>query len=178
MKKRRKAIKPIAEEEKQVEEVEATPAQTEIEQIEEKVVTKIKEKKDKEENKPSRIWNYIKEEHKWETYVMLFLSVFTIILGVFILKGTLTVREDAWLIGKIATPFAWGLVIVGAAGALYSLWPLYKPAFPEFKKITWLTGSKLVGNIIRVFLFIIIFTMLFLLYDSFISQVLSRIFHD
>ena len=177
MKKKRKAVKPIDEEEKViVEEEEAAPVQSEREQIEEKVVTKIKTKRDKEENKPSRIWNYIKEEHKWENYVFLGISIVTLILGVLILVGTLVVRPDFPVIGSFPIVFGWILVVVAAAGVIYALYPMFKPAFPEFKKITWLTGSKLVGNIIRVFLFILIFTLLFLLYDSFISQVLSRIF--
>lgn len=175
MKKKRKAIKPIAEEEKQVEE-EAAPVQSEREEIEEKVVTQIKNKRDKEESKPSRIWNYIKEEHKWENYVFLLISVVTLVLGVLILVGTLVVRPDFPVIGGIPMVFGWILVVVAAAGVVYALYPMFKPAFPELKKISWLTGSKLVGNIIRVFLFILIFTLLFLLYDSFIQQILSRIF--
>ena len=176
MKKRRKAIKPIAEEEEKVIEEETTPVQSEREEIEEKVVTQIKTKRDKEESKPSRIWEYIKTEHKWENYVFLVISVVTLILGVLILVGTLVVRSDFPVIGGIPMVFGWILVVVAAAGVVYALYPMFKPAFPELKKITWLTGSKLVGNIIRVFLFILIFTLLFLLYDAFISQVLSRIF--
>ena len=104
------------------------------------------------------------------------ITLFVILITLLILVGTLVVRSDFPVIGGIPMVFGWILVVVAAAGVVYALYPMFKPAFPELKKISWLTGSKLVGNIIRVFLFILIFTLLFLLYVSFIQQILSRIF--
>lgn len=173
MKKRRKkfhAEEPVVEEEV----VEEEASEKEI--IEERVTTQIKKKRDKEDNKPSRILEYLKTEHKWENYLFLAISVVVLMLGILILTGTLVVRDDFPLIGKNSTAYGWVLVVVAGLGTLYALFPFYKPCFPEFKKITWLKGMKLVGDIIRVFLFIIIFTLLFLLYDAFISQVLGYIF--
>ena len=79
------------------------------------------------------------------------------------------------LIGDYPKVFAWVLVGIAGLGVLYALYPFFKPSFPEFKKITWIKGWKFAGNIIRTFLFIIIFALLFLLYDAFFKQLLEKI---
>lgn len=132
--------------------------------------------KEKTNDKPSRILQYLKETHKWENYLFLVLSVMVLLLGCLILTGTLTVKQNFWLIGEHPTVFGWVLVGLASVFTLYALFPFFKPAFPEFKKITWLTFGKFVGNSIRTLLFITIFALLFLLYDAFITEVLSRIF--
>ena len=85
-------------------------------------------------------------------------------------------KDKRILIGKYPDVFAWVLVVIAGLGVVYALYPFFKPALPEFKKISWLKWPKFLGNVIRVFLFLIIFTLLFLLYDSFIQQILARIF--
>lgn len=132
--------------------------------------------KEKTQEKQSRIWQYLKETHKWDNYVFLIFSVLVLILGCLILTGALSVRKDFWLIGE--HPKAFGGVLVGIAGifTIYGLFPFFKPALPEFKKVTWLTLGKWVANSIRVLLFLVIFALLFFLYDAFITQILSRIF--
>ncbi len=132
--------------------------------------------KEKTQEKQSRIWQYLKETHKWENYVFLIFSVLVLILGCLILTGALSVRKDFWLIRE--HPKAFGGVLVGIAGifTIYGLFPFFKPALPEFKKVTWLTLGKWVANSIRVLLFLVIFALLFFLYDAFITQILSRIF--
>lgn len=132
--------------------------------------------KDKSAEKPSRIWQYLKETHKWENYVFLLFSVVVLVLGCLILTGTLTVRQDYWFIGQHPTAFGWILVVIAGIFTVYALFPFFKPAFPEFKKITWLTFGKWVGNSVRVLLFLVIFSLLFFLYDAFITQILARIF--
>lgn len=132
--------------------------------------------KEKSNDKPSRILQYLKETHKWENYVFLLFSVLVLVLGLLILTGSLTVRQDFWLIGSHPTAFGWVLVVISGLFTLYALFPFFKPAFPELKKVTWLTFGKFVGNSIRVLLFLVIFALLFLLYDAFITQILARIF--
>ena len=131
--------------------------------------------KEKTQDKPSRIWQYLKETHKWENYVFLFFSVVVLALGLLILTGALNVKEDAWLIGGYPTVFAWILVGISGLFTLYGLYPFFKPALPEIKKVSWLTFGKFLGNAIRVLLFLVIFTLLFLLYDAFISLLLAKI---
>ena len=131
--------------------------------------------KEKQQFKPSRIWQYLKETHKWENYVFLFFSVVVLVVGLLIVTGTLTIKDDAWLIGDYPKVFAWILVGVSGLFTLYGLYPFFKPAFPEIKRVQWLTFGKFLSNAIRVLLFIVIFTLLFLLYDAFISLLLARI---
>lgn len=144
------------------------------EEVQKKIKKQIEKSREKAEGK-SRILEYLKTEHKWENYLFLFVSIVTLLLGVLMLTGALVVKEDFPLIGKYPKVFAWILIVVAGIGVVYALYPFFKPAFPEFKKITWLSWIKFLGNAIRVFLFLIIFTLLFLLYDSFITQILSRI---
>ena len=143
-------------------------------EVKEKLEKQIAKKHAKMEGK-SRIIEYLMEEHKWENYVFLAVSVITLVLGTLILAGTLTVKENMPLIGDYPKAFAWILVGIAGLGVLYALYPFFKPSFPELKKITWIKGWKFVGNIIRTFLFIIIFALLFLLYDAFIQQLLEKI---
>ena len=131
--------------------------------------------KEKQQFKPSRIWQYLKETHKWENYVFLFFSVVVLALGLLILTGTLTIKDDAWLIGDYPKAFAWILVGISGLFTIYGLYPFFKPALPEIKRVQWLTFGKFVSNAVRVLLFITIFTLLFLLYDAFISLLLARI---
>lgn len=131
--------------------------------------------KEKIGDKVSRITQYLKDFHKWENYVFLFLSLFVLILGCLFLTGTLTIRDDFWLFGGHQTAFGITLTVIGALFTVYGLYPFFKPAFPEFKKISWLPFKKFVGNSIRVLMFIVIFSLLFLLYDAFITQILARI---
>lgn len=145
------------------------------EEVQKKVQAQIQKKREKEETKPSRILEYLKTEHKWENYVFVIVALATLLLGCLILEGALVVKDNFPIAGSAPTVFAIVLVVIGGLGLLYALWPFFKPALPEFKKITWLTMPKFVGNIIRVFMFILIFVLLFILYDAFISGIFTKI---
>lgn len=146
-------------------------------EVEEKIKKQIQKKQEKNEAMGiNRIAEYLKTEHKWENYLFVVVSIITLLLGGLMLSGSLVVKDNFPLLGDYPDVFAWALVIIGAVGTIYALYPFYKPAFPEFKKISWLSMPKFLGNIIRVFLFLIIFTLLFLLYDSFITEILRLIF--
>lgn len=143
-------------------------------EVKEKLEKQIAKKHEKMEGR-SRILEYLAEEHKWESYLFVVVGILTILVGGLIFSGALTVKENIVLIGDHPKALAWTLVIIGSLGTVYALFPFFKPAFPEFKKITWIKGWKFVGNIIRTFLFIFIFAALFLLYDAFIQQILEKI---
>lgn len=132
--------------------------------------------KEKQIVKKSRIMEYIKSTHKWENYLFLALSVLVLLLGCLILTGALVIKKDIPLIGSNPTVFAWVLVSLAILFTIYALFPFYKPALPELKKISWLPFRKFVGNAFRVLLFLTIFALLFLLYDAFITQILARVF--
>ena len=177
-KKEQKAKKEVAEVK---EETKEEPKKESSEEVREKVEKKIRKEIEKKQEKQEtmgfyRIAEYLKTEHKWENYLFVFVSMVVMVLGGMILAGSLVVKDSFPLIGSHPTVFAWILIGVSAIALVYSLYPFFKPAFPEFRKITWLTFPKFVGDAIRVFLFIAIFVLLFILYDSLITGILRLIF--
>ncbi|MGM9971476.1 MAG: preprotein translocase subunit SecE [Anaeroplasmataceae bacterium] len=160
-------------EESPIDEIESAP-------VEEKKKNSTKEKKQKNKNKnskdaeqKSRILEYLKSEHKWENYVLLFLSLFALVLGCLIINETLTVNSDFPIIGDFPKVFAWILIGLSAFALILSMYPFFKPAFPEFKKIKWPRPKAFLADTARVFIFLIILVLLFLLYDAFISKLMG-----
>lgn len=159
------------EEEEVVEETKSGKAE-----VEAKIRKQMEKKAEKEASLGVyRIGEYLKEEHQWENWLFLVISIITLLLGCLMLNGALQVRSDFPLIGEYPSVFAWILVVLASLGLIYALYPFLKPAFPELKKITWLTWPKFLGNAIRTFVFIIILTLLFMLYDVFITELLDLI---
>ena len=168
---------PVDEEAKASED---TKAQEEDEKIKSDVEKKIKKRIEKNEEKQSRlgiyrIGEYLKTEHKWENYLFVFVSVVTLVLGCLILNGALIVKDDFPLIGEHPKVFAWILIGLATVALIYALYPFYKPCFPEFRKISWLKGKDFLRNIIRTFVFILVLTALFILYDNFLVGLLKLI---
>ncbi len=131
--------------------------------------------KEKQEESRSRLMEYLATEHKWENYLFVFLSIAVLILGVFLLNGTLEIKSTVPVIGSFPTAFAVIVTVVASLSLVYALYPFVKVAFPEFKKITWPTMPLFVGNTIKVFVFLIIFTLLYLMYDVLVSELIKGI---
>ena len=131
--------------------------------------------KDSKEIKPSKIKEILTTEYKWETYLLGVLSLVAIALGLLIFTGVLQVNEQTPVIGGFGTLFAWIVTVVGAVGFILFAIPLFKPAMPEFKKLTFPTFRVFVANATRVFIFIIVIALVFLLYESFIGALLGFI---
>ena len=134
----------------------------------------IKEK-NSNEIKPSKIMEILTTEYKWETYLLGVLSIIAIALGLLIFSNVLTVNESTPVIGGNGTLFAWIITIVGAVGFILFAIPLFKPAVPELKKLTFPTFRVFVANATRVFIFIIVIAAIIMLFDSFIGALLSFI---
>ena len=171
----------MADKEKEtLEETEVKEEKKEVskkDQVEKKIRKQIEKKQEKEAHGGiSRIGEYLKEEHQWESYLFIVIALVTLLLGCLILNGSLEVKNNFPLIGNHPTLFAWILVGLSSLGLLYALWPFFKPAFPEFKKITWLTWPKFLGNLARTFIFMLIFVGLLYLYDAFMSEIFVLIF--
>ena len=106
---------------------------------------------------------------------LLILSIFALVLGCLIINDTLTVNDSFPLIGKFPRAFAWTLIGISSLALLLSVYPFFKPAFPEFKRILWMRPREFGANTIRVFTFLIILVLLFLLYDAFVTKLLRLI---
>ena len=124
--------------------------------------------KEKKEEQTSRIWEYITTEHKWENYAFIFLSIAVLILGVFILNGTISVKSTVPIIGSFPKAFATIIVVIASLSLVYAVYPFVKVAFPELKKVTW-PGKNL------FLVFLIVFTLLYLMYDVLVSELISGI---
>ncbi len=162
---------------KEAVETEEPAKKSESEKVEEKLRKQIEKKQEQRDKMggTARIIEYLKTEHKWENYVFILVAALTLVLGGLMLTGFLTPNDNIPFIKDNAFLFSVGLTVVGLGGLIYALYPFFKPAFPEFKKITWLSLPKFVGNAIRVFIFLIVFALLFELYESFITSILYRI---
>ena len=131
--------------------------------------------KNTNEIKPSKIKEILSTEYKWETYLLGALSLIAIALGLLIFTDVLTVNSSTPIIGNYPTLFAWIITIVGAVGFILFAIPLFKPAVPELKKLSWPTWRVFLANSTRVFIFIIVLAGVFLLYEAFISAFLGFI---
>ncbi len=134
--------------------------------------------KEKQVEKKSKLLEILSKDYRWENYVFFIISLLVLVLGTLILTNTITINEDAFLIGPIANIFAWLMVAFGGLALIYAVYPFFKPAFPEIKRVTWLKGLKYFGNVLRVFIFVIILALLFVLYDYFITAALGKIMEN
>lgn len=131
--------------------------------------------KNKSAEKKSRIWEILAKDYKWESYLFFAVSLLVLTLGILILTGVLTIKESFPVIGKYPKVFSWIMVGFSSFGLLYSLFPFFKPAWPEIKKVSWPSRKTFLGDSIRVFMFLIIFALLFVLYDFFITEIWTLI---
>lgn len=129
----------------------------------------------KEVEQHSRILEYLKNEHKWENYVLLILSVMALMLGCLIINGTLEVSESFPIIGNFPKVFAWILIGLSALAILLAVWPFFKPAFPELKKVSWPKARTFGADVARVFIFLIILVAVLLLFDAFVAKLIKFI---
>ena len=96
-------------------------------------------------------------------------------ISLLIFSDVLTVNADTPIIGNYPNLFAWIIVIVGAIGLVLFAIPMFRPAVPELKKLSWPTWRVFVANTTRVFIFLIVMSLMFLLFESFITAFLSKI---
>lgn len=134
----------------------------------------IKEK-NSNEIKTSKIHEILTTEYKWETYLLGVLSTIALAVGLLIFTDVITVKEDTAVIGNYPDLFAWIMTIIGSIGIILFAIPLFKPALPEFKKLAFPTFKVFLANSTRVFIFIIVLALVFLLYESFIGAFLGFI---
>lgn len=126
--------------------------------------------------KKSRVLEYLLSEHKIENYLLLFLGLFAIELGVLLLQGELlTIPEDAWLIGgKTNTMvFSWVLIALGAVSIILVAASFYRPSFSEIKHITGLKWKEFFWNVVKVVVFSIVLALFFVACDWIIEKIIQ-----
>lgn len=133
----------------------------------------IKDKKEGQER--SRLMEVLQSESKVWNYFILVLSIALIILAVFLFNGTLEIKSTIPIIGSFPKTFTWIIMVIGVVSLVYAIFPFAQSAFPELKNVTWPTKKLFLINCLKVFSFLVVFTLLYLMYDILVSELISNI---
>ena len=120
----------------------------------------------KETEKPHRIRDFLYREYRGENAVMLFLSLFAIVLGALIVTQKLTISEEYFLLGyKKGKLFAWILIGLSSIALIFILIPFYRPSISELKHLKPNSKADFFRNVARTLVFTICLTAFFILCD-------------
>lgn len=131
--------------------------------------------KNVKEVKQSKIKEILSTEYKWETYLLGFISIVAIALGLLIFSKILTVDSDTAVIGRYPKLFAWIITIIGGIGFILFAIPLFKPAVPEIKKLSFPSKNVFWANTARVFIFIGVIAGIFMLFEAFFYALFGKL---
>ncbi len=129
----------------------------------------VKEKKAKK----SKVLEVLKTEYKWENVVLAILASLALAFSLMIINGALVVRESFPLIGQYPKVFAWILFSISVIGILLVVYPFLVQAFPELKKISWANFPTAADAVVKVFVFVILFALLFVGFDAMIAPIIK-----
>jgi len=139
---------------------------------------------EKKEEKKNRVVEFILSEHKLENYLLLFLGIFAIELGVIILRGLadtskalLIIPDTAWLIGGAVKTkiFSWILVVLGTISIILVATSFYRPSFDEIRNIKGLKKKEFFWNVVKVVCFSVVLALFFVLADYVIEIIMKAI---
>ncbi len=131
--------------------------------------------KERKKAQSSKILDVLKTEYRWENVVLAILASLALAFSLLIVNGTLEVRESFPVIGKYPMIFAWILFSISVIGILLVVYPFFVQALPEVKKISWANFTTAIDAIIKVFIFVIIFALLFVGFDALIQLIMGRL---
>ncbi len=121
------------------------------------------------ESKPNRVIEILKKEYPFERILLGVLGALVIILGVYLIEGdVLQIRLTNWWIFNTDTKqliFSIIVIVVGVVSFFMAIWPFFVPSFGEMKKVTWPNRKTILNHTARVFGFIILLSLFFLLLD-------------
>lgn len=135
------------------------------------------EKKKKEKKKEEESWflKVLKEEHKWETYLLGFISCVAMGVGALILTDVVVFDPGTPVLSDYPTQVGWTFSIFGIVGFLLFIIPIFKPTKKEIVHLKLPTKNLFLGNVTRVFLFLTIMALVFMLYESVISAIVGKV---
>lgn len=134
-----------------------------------------KAKKKKQTEEDSWFIKIFKEEHKWETYLLGFISCVAIGIGALILTDVLVFKADTPVLSDYPDVVGWVFEIFGIIGLLLFIIPIFRPTKKEIVHLTYPTKKLFLANVFRVFVFITFMALIFLLFESVISAILGKI---
>ncbi len=112
-------------------------------------------------------------EYKYESIISVVLSMATLLIGIYILNGTLTIKPTFPIIGGVPKVFAIIIILLSAVVFLVGIWPIYKPSFRGIKKLTPPTKKTYLDHTLKVFTFIFLLVIVFTVYDTVIIRIIS-----
>ena len=122
-----------------------------------------------EEQKTNKVMDILKTEYPFERVLLGVLGILVLILGVYLVEGSiLEIRyTDLWIFNTATkiTIFSIFVIAIGAVSFVMAIWPFFTPSFAEMKKVTWPTRNIILNHSARVFGFIIIISLFFVLAD-------------
>ncbi len=123
----------------------------------------------KPEIKENKILTILKTEYKFERVLLGVLGVLVLVLGIYLVEGdVLEIRfTELWIFNtdtKILI-FSIIVIVVGAVALLMAIWSFFVPSLVEMKKVTWPSRSTILNHSARVFGFILILSLFFVLID-------------
>lgn len=136
------------------------------------------EAKVKEQEKKSRVIEFVLKEHKYENLILAVLAIVAIELGVLLLTKVLEIPQGAFIIGESelsATIFSWALVVLGAVSLVLSVISFFIPSFAETKHIKGLKFTQYLVNIATVIIFILVLALFFIGCDWVIEKLTGLI---
>lgn len=126
--------------------------------------------------KPHRIRDFISKEYRGENAVMLFLVIFSMVLGGLIVYGKLTISEEIFFLGYAKGKlFAWILIGLSAIGLFFIAIPFYRPSIAELKHLKPNSKADFLRNIARTIAFILALTLFFFLCDLGLNPLMELI---
>ncbi len=124
---------------------------------------------EKKEEKVSKVLKILKTEYPFEGLLLGVLGALVMVLGIYILEGDVLriTMTDFWLFN---TPtkiniFSVVVIIIGAAALIVALAPFFIPGLSEMRRVSWPNKKTMGNHTARVFGFVIILGIMFVLYD-------------
>lgn len=121
------------------------------------------------ENKKSRIWDILQKEYKYESLILVLISIVIMVVSAMIIGGTLTIRESFPVLGNYPTISAVVFMVAGFVGLVVGSWPIFKPSFKEARRLTPPTKKTYGDHVVKVFSFVLGLIAIFLIYDTVIA---------
>ncbi|MBP5342979.1 preprotein translocase subunit SecE [bacterium] len=156
-----------------------------------------KEKEEKKEGVMTRVMTFIKEEHKFENWILFAISIPLLVISIYILlAGIGNAMGDNESVNMFADTYfdvsvaGWGIfnqpwkvilissiiVAIAAGSLIYSVWPVFVPSFKELKFVTWTDKKTLFANSLTVVCFIVFLTVLFYLFNLALAPLFNLMF--
>ncbi|MCF7925143.1 MAG: preprotein translocase subunit SecE [Candidatus Izimaplasma sp.] len=119
--------------------------------------------------KPNKVLEILKKEYPFERVLLGVLGILVTVLGVYLIEGSvLEIRyTDLWIFNtptKILI-FSIFVIVIGAVSFFMAVWPFFVPSFVEMKKVSWPGQNTILNHSARVFGFIIIISLFFVVAD-------------